>query len=124
MNFLIVLAFMILTSLSAKADANVHPVYTIVNANASTNIGTGAYVQLDSAMNARCDQIEVHNTSGSPLFLAIGAASSEQDIPFTFAPGYLGSEPINVNIQKGVRLSAKSASGTANSGFLIVNCLQ
>lgn len=89
----------------------------------STNVTTGAYVQIDASTDSSCSAIHAFSSGNNPVKLAIGAASSEQDIPYLIGDGYT---PIAVKagIKRSVRLSVIAVGGTANSGYLIINCLQ
>lgn len=115
-------AFIFLFSCSVFAGDK--PVYSIYVSAAGTNITTAAYLQLDAAMDSSCSDLEVFNSTASTVFLATGAAASEQNIPYNFGPGSGFSYKIHMPIVKGVRLSARALTANATTGFFIVNCLQ
>ena len=93
-------------------------IFTATNACATTNITTGAYVQLISDTGSRAKSILISNTSASPILISLGAASSEVDI-FTAPPGLL-SFKLDLQTEDNQRIAAKSVSGTANTGFVTV----
>lgn len=95
------------------------PVQIIRNAYASTNVTTSAYVQLDSAINEHVSMLEIYDSSGQSLVLALGPASGEVDMLYV-VPG--GNGKIPVQISKGTRLSIKAVSANATSGELLINC--
>lgn len=88
------------------------------NAYASTNVTTGAYVELDSALNHDTNFAEIVDTSGALLKLAIGPAGSESDY-INIPPG--GNGLIPLHLDKGARLSIKSIdTATVNTGRLSI----
>jgi hypothetical protein len=90
----------------------------IRNAYAGTNVTTSAYVELDAALNANVSAIEIFDSSGETLLLALGAASGEVDTLFIM-PG--GNGFLNCALPKGARLSVKAVSGNATTGELTIN---
>ena len=114
----------ILLFIGSYSYAGDKPSYTIYVAAASTNITTGAYLQLDAAMDSSCSEIDVFNSTASAIYLAVGSASSEINIPYTFGPGAGTSYRARIPIAKGVRLSARALTANATTGFFIINCLQ
>lgn len=91
-----------------------------LNDNSSTNITTGAYVEMIASTSASITALEIQDTGGRWLYLATGAAASEVDI-LLIPPGGNGG-PIPVTIAAGTRLSVKAIDGTANAGYLGINC--
>lgn len=93
-----------------------NPVGTPVsNANASVNITTAAYLQLEASSDRACSALLVFNTSASPIKLALGAAASEVD-QFIIPPTTIGVM-IPINIKKATRISAKAIGADATTGF-------
>lgn len=91
----------------------------------TTTISTSAYSQLDAALDDNCVYVDVFNGGDYPILLALGAASSEVNVPYVFGPsGTVGVIPRvklkGANIGK--RLSAKSVGTENGAGHLIVNC--
>lgn len=99
-------------------EATYTPIGVAVNNNSSVNITTAAYVQLFASTSAVARAIEVSDTGGRWLYIAIGAAAAEVDI-LAIPPG--GSQIIPVQIAAGTRISVKAIDGTANTGLVGVN---
>ena len=99
---------------AGRASANA----PVLNAYATTNITTSAYVQLVAATTAACNMVEVYNLSGSNLYLATGGSGSEV-IQVIIPPG--GNGLIPLAIAASTRVSAKAADVNATSGSLAVN---
>lgn len=100
------------------------PVYRIGVAMASTTITTAAYVQLDAALDASCSALDVFNSGANPIYLALGAASSEINIPYLIPIAMTAPVRVHIPLPIGKRLSARSLSADVTAGFLIINCLQ
>lgn len=109
----------------AKADVprEMKPVYTIANNYATTAVNTGAFAQLDSSMDATCYALEIANSGANPLYLAIGASSAEEALPYTI-PGASGLNFVPLVVKKGQRLTGRALVANNTSGVLIINCLQ
>jgi hypothetical protein len=95
-----------------KANAPVRNVYS------STNVTTGAYVQLVASTSAATNLVEVFDSSGQTMALAVGASSSEVQQFYIF-PGGNGQVPLN--IPSGSRVSIIAISATASVGEIDVN---
>jgi len=98
----------------AKAKANA----PVRNDYASTNVTTSAYVELVASMTSAATEIEIFDSSGQDLLLAVGAAGDEVDQMRIF-PGGNGRVPLA--IAQSARVAVKAASGTANVGVLLIN---
>ena len=94
------------------------PKQMIRNDYSSTNVLTSAYVELDSALDGNTNEIEIFDSSGETLKLALGPAGSEVDIMFIM-PG--GNGRIMLGLPQGVRLSVKAVSANATTGELTMN---
>jgi hypothetical protein len=99
----------------AKANAPVRNDYT------STNVTTAAYVQLVASTSNDASQIEIFDSSGQTLVLAVGAAASEVD-QINIFPGGNGRVPLF--IPSGSRVSIKAVSATASVGEIDINFYQ
>lgn len=86
----------------------------------STNIGTGAYVEIIASTSKAASAVHCSNTSAVAMIVAIGAALAEVDL-FHIAPGYSGVIPME--IAKGKRVTLKSTKGTISSGVIVLNFL-
>jgi hypothetical protein len=85
----------------------------------STNVTTGAWVQLLASIGATAiKEIEIFDSSGETLELGVGAAGSEVSNSY-IVPGGNGRIPMQIAALS--RLSVKAVSATANSGELVIN---
>lgn len=90
-----------------------------INVFSSTNVGTGAFVELVSSMGKAATAVQFHNSASVAVIIAFGGSGSEEE-KFYVPPG--GDSPLlPMAIPKGTRLSMKSTSGTINSGILVAN---
>lgn len=96
----------------AKANAPIRNDYT------GTSVTTGAYVQLVASTSAACSEVEIFDSSGQDLVLAVGAAASEVDQLGIF-PGGNGRVPLAIPASS--RISVKAKSATASVGVLLIN---
>jgi len=83
-----------------------------------TNVTTGAYVQLIASTAAAYNAIEIFDSSGQTLQIALGASASEVN-QFLILPG--GNGRIPYTIAAASRVSVRAVSGTANVGELSIN---
>lgn len=83
-----------------------------------TPVTTGAYVQLVAATALETAEIEIFDSSGQALYLAVGAPGSEVDQMIIF-PG--GNGRVTLEIPAGSRVSVKAITATANAGFIAIN---
>lgn len=90
----------------------------LFNDYAVTSVTTAAYTQLIASTSALVNKIEIFDSSGEAMILAVGGAGSEVDQLIIF-PG--GNGPVDLLIPSGSRISVKAKTATANSGFLAVN---
>lgn len=88
------------------------------NVYSSTNVTTGAYVQLVASLGSAVNEVEIFDSSGETLVLATGGAGSEVDQAFVF-PG--GNGRIPLAIAASTRVSIKAVSATANAGEIAIN---
>lgn len=90
----------------------------LFNDYSSTPVTTSAYVQLIASTSATSTKLEIFDSSGEVLILAVGAAASEVDQLYIF-PG--GNGPVELNIPSGSRISVKAKTTTASAGLLVIN---
>lgn len=95
------------------------PLQKILLNATSTNITTAAYVQLDDSLDHTPSFIEIFNSTGSILVLAVGAAGAEQDLSFYIFPG--GNGKLGLILSRGMRLTVKAVDANATAGFLLLN---
>lgn len=89
------------------------------NDYSSVNVTTAAYVELIASTGSEINQLEIFDSSGETLKLALGAAASEVDL-LLVTPG--GNGIIPVNIPAGTRVSIRAVSATASVGEIDINC--
>ena len=90
----------------------------IRNDASSVNITTGAWLELDDSLDGDSNHIDVFNSTGEELRLAIGPAGSEQEVARIFTSG-LDHQPLLLNEK--MRLSVRAVSANATTGELIMN---
>lgn len=96
-----------------------HPVYQKRIAYTTTNVGVGAYVQIEADLPTDLGRLEFYDDSGVPIKLAVGPAGSEHDIIMIFPNANFQFHDIILN--KHMQLSLKSLNGTATTGQLLIN---
>jgi hypothetical protein len=84
----------------------------------STPVTTSAYTQVVASTAVVIREVEIFDSSGQSLVLAVGAAASEVDQIYIF-PG--GNGRIPLSIAGGSRVSIKAVSGSATSGESLIN---
>ena len=85
---------------------------------ASTNVTTAAYTQLIASTGAAYSAIEIFDSSGETLKIAIGGGGSEVD-QFLIFPGGNGRLPYS--IASGSRISIRAVSNNATAGEICIN---
>ena len=83
-----------------------------------TPVTTAAYVQLVASTAAITNLLEIFDSSGQTLVLAIGAAAAEVD-KFYINPGGNGQVPLA--IPAGSRISIKAVTANATAGYINLN---
>lgn len=83
-----------------------------------TPVTTAAYVQLTASTASVTNRLEVFDSSGEVLILAVGAAASEVDQLYVF-PG--GNGIIDLAIPASSRISIKAKTNTASVGLIAIN---
>lgn len=86
-----------------------------------TPITAAAYATLVASLPAACSAVQVQNTSGSAIKLAIGAAASEVD-QIIVAPQAIEIIPVS-GFKKALRLSGKAMVADTATGVLVINFL-
>lgn len=118
LKYLKLLALLLLCS---TANAAVNSAQVNVLAYASTNVTTSAYITLVASSPVSVSKLEVCDTSGQILKIAVGASGSETDIVTTTVSGCI---IVPIFLGSGVRLSIKAISATASTGFSVVSFVQ
>ena len=90
------------------------------NDYSSVNVTTSAYTQLTASTSGTTNRLQIFDSSGQTLVLAVGAAASEVDQIYIF-PG--GNGDVELAIASGSRISVKAVSANATSGELAINLL-
>lgn len=108
-----------ITALTAAPTASLgrSKVSIVRNDYSSVNVTTGAYVQLIASTSAVINKVQIFDSSGSTMVLAVGAAASEVDQIYIF-PGGIEAE---LAIPAGSRVSIKAVSATASVGEISIN---
>ena len=85
----------------------------------TTNVTTAAYTQLVASTTANTNKLQIFDSSGQTLVLAVGAAGAEVDKFFIFP----GGVEIDFGISLASRVSIKAVSANATSGECAINFL-
>ena len=84
----------------------------------STNVTTGAFVELKAAVAQDAEFIEIFDSSGQTLELAFGGSGSEV-VQFRIFPGGNGQIPLTV--AQSTRISLRAVSANATAGEININ---
>lgn len=84
----------------------------------STNVTTGAFVEVKAALALACSEIEIFDSSGQTLEFATGGSGSEV-VQFRIFPGGNGRLPLAFAM--GTRITVRAVSATADAGELNIN---
>ncbi len=108
------------TTLATTANPNFgrSKVQQAFNDYTGSAVTTAAYVTLIASTSAIVNQLQVFDSSGETIIIAVGAAASEIDQCYVF-PG--GQGDINLRIPAGSRVSLKAKTATASVGYLALN---
>ena len=109
-----------LSNITSTAGLGHNSIAILRNDYTVINVTTGAYVQLIASTSADINQIDIFDSSGSTLALAIGASGFEVNKLIIY-PG--GNGEVKLKLPSGSRLSIKALNTTANRGELDINCL-
>lgn len=96
----------------ASANAPARNDYTLIN------VTTAAYQELVNSTTSASTEIEIFDSSGQTLVLALGGSGSEVN-QLNIFPG--GNGRIPLAIPAGTRVSIKAVSATANAGEIDIN---
>jgi hypothetical protein len=99
-------------------QAGLTKIQQLFNDYTTSNVTTSAYVQLVASTSAAASKVEIFDSSGELMILAVGAAASEVDQLYIF-PG--GNGPVDLTIPAGSRVSVKAKTATASEGYLAIN---
>jgi hypothetical protein len=83
-----------------------------------SNVTTAAYTQLVASTSAIVSRIEIFDSSGEVMILAVGGAGAEVDQLYIF-PG--GNGVLDLAIPASSRISVKAKTATAIEGYLAIN---
>jgi hypothetical protein len=106
------------TTSGGGGSGNLDVVETLVYDYSTGNVTDAAYVQILATLSDDVKKIEIFDSSGVPLYFALGAESSEAD-KFVIFPG--GNGLIDCEIDENARLSLKAVDDSAVDGLLIIN---
>ena len=85
----------------------------------TSNVTTAAYTQLVASTTSTINRLQIFDSSGETLVLAIGAAGFEVN-KFYIVPGGID---IDFSIPAGSRISIKAVTNTASAGYNVINYL-
>jgi len=91
-----------------------------ITAYASGNVTTSAYTELFASTAAQFSKIQILDTSGQILKIAIGASGSELDICTTPVTGSI-VVPYTVGI--GSRISIRAVNADATTGYNVISLI-
>ena len=94
------------------------PVTSVRTAYSSTNVTTGAWVELVASTSRHVALMDIFDSSGQTLQIGFGSAGNEV-AQFLVFPG--GNGQVSVNIPAATRVSIKAVSGTASAGESDIN---
>ena len=92
----------------------------VQNIYSTTNITTGAFVQLVASTTSAINTIHIFDSSGQAMIFAIGGAGSEVAQLYV-APG---GDTFTLNVPAGSRISYKALSANATAGYLLMSFLE
>ncbi len=93
----------------------------IRNDYSSTNVTTGAFVELTASLTQACNQMEIFDSGGQTMELATGGGGSEV-VRFRIFPGGNGIIPVDGTVfAASTRVSIRAVSATANAGEIDIN---
>ena len=95
----------------AVANAPIYNVYS------STNITTSAYTQLIASTTSATTFVDIFDSSGQAMILAVGASGSE--VIQAYIPP--GGDAFSLSIPAGSRVAYKALTANATSGYLLLN---
>ncbi len=88
---------------------------------ASTNVTTGAWVEIIASTSEPASGVEIFNGTGRLLEIALGAVASEVAIPYYIPPGGSADNLPLFDFPKSVRVSVKAVDVNATTGLIILN---
>lgn len=104
------------TSPSGTAFANA----PVQNVYSSTNVTTAAYVQLIASTSNAANRVDIFDSSGQAMILAVGGVGSEV-IQYYVPPG---GDAFSLKIPAGSRVAIKALTANATAGYILLNLLQ
>ncbi len=104
----------IAAGVSIPLSATAHSSVAIVYHQHSTPITTSAYTQIVASTTDVINNLQIFDSSGQMLVLAVGAVGLEIDKLLIF-PGGNGS--VDLTIPSGSRLSLKAVTGNSTAGY-------
>jgi hypothetical protein len=98
------------------------PIYKFYHSYSSTNVTTGAWVELIASLQYPASAVEIFNGTGAIVKLSIGAAAAEDasEIPYYIIPGG-SSIMLPLGFSREARISARAVDQDATTGTLVLN---
>lgn len=91
-----------------------------VTAYASTNVTTSAYLPIIAGTAVACSKLEITDTSGKVIKVAVGDQGNQKDI---CSAAVSGTVIVPVYIPAGSNVWLKAIDSTASTGFNVVSLL-
>lgn len=88
----------------------------------STNITSGAWVEMIASLQYACSGILIHNSGAQPIRVGVGAAASEVNLGLVIPIGV--SILVPVELARLSRVSLRSMGSTQSSGIITLSCFQ
>lgn len=92
---------------------------TVRTAYTSTNVTASAWVKISDGFSIQIEGAQIFDSSGQSLRIAYGESGSEIEIPVTIIPG--GNGDVSFTIPRDQKISLKAYSGSATSGYSLIN---
>ena len=111
-----------------NANTNLTPQEIVTHSFSSTNVTTGAWVELIASTSANIKQLSAMMTTGAPVEIGVGAAASEVVVA-VLPPGGLPGHALPLVIASGSRVAIRARSGldetaaTISAGTAYLNFL-
>lgn len=85
---------------------------------ASNTLESATYTEVEDSLTENVNMVEIYNPGSVPIIVAIGAAASEDDLPFYAPPG---ASKYPILLSEGQRIAVKAVGADITSGYLIMN---
>ena len=118
-NFYILEADPTTGALPVSIAPSVHGISAKARYDYTVPVTTAAYTELIASTANAITTLNIFDSSGETIILAVGNSGSEIDYLYIPPGGF--NAPMNISITAGTRLSIKALSANATSGELVLN---